>query len=97
MASNVVNNNFFDQMVENSKCITDDYGNLVILIFLVLYASIFVYEVPYALLVFFNNWLVKILLFSAIIYISCKNFTMALVVTIAVLITLMVANQKSTL
>ena len=63
-------------------------------VFLILYAAIIAPKLPNCVLKWFNNWIVQIALFFAIVYISTKNSTIALITTIAVLVTLMVANNR---
>lgn len=66
-------------------------------VFLILYAGIIAPRLPNCVLKWFNNWIVQIALFFAIVYISTKNVTIALITTIAVLVTLMVANNRTML
>lgn len=63
-------------------------------LFLILYAVLIAPRLPNCVLRWFNNWIVQIALFFAIVYISTQNITLALITTIAVLITLMVANNQ---
>jgi hypothetical protein len=90
MASNLSADNFDTQV---NDYLNNKYVVLGILFFLILYAAIIVPKLRPQTLRFFNNWVVKIALFFAIVYISTKNVPIALITAVAVLVTLAAANR----
>lgn len=96
------NFNTYSERFDNSvnRLITplkNDYTTAAISLFLILYAGIIAPKLPNGVLRWFNHWLVQIALFFAIVLVSGKNPTVALIAAVAVLVTLMVANNQITI
>lgn len=77
--------------------LNDEYVKAGISLFLILYAGLIAPKLPSSILKWFDNWVVQIALFFVIVYISNKNATIALIASVAVLVTLMVANNQISL
>jgi hypothetical protein len=91
-----VNFNDYDDMF--SSALNNGYVNLGVSLFLVLYAAIIAPkmspEQKFPRLI--NHWLVKLLLFFLIVYVSSRNVTLGIVLLIAVMATLIVSEKKTT-
>jgi hypothetical protein len=95
MASNA---NSFDIKVDNwLSFLKNEYVTAIVSLFLILYAGVIAPKLSPNVLKWFNNWIVQVALFFAIVYISGKNATIALIAAIAVLVTLMIVNNQITL
>jgi hypothetical protein len=95
MASNA---NSFDNTVDDwFGFLKNERATAIISLFLILYAVIIAPRLSPRVLRWFNNWIVQVALFFAIVYISGRNVTVALIAAIAVLVTLMIANNQMTL
>jgi hypothetical protein len=95
--ANIANiSNTIDKSVDDYVGIflNDEYVKAAISLFLILYAGVIAPKLPSSILKWFDNWVVQIALFFAIVYISNKNATIALIASVAVLVTLMVANNQ---
>lgn len=92
-----VNNNFDNHVDSYLGFLKNEYAVAGISLFLILYAGVIAPKLPLHILAWFDNWIVQVALFFAIVYISNKNATVALITAIAVLVTLMVANNQITL
>lgn len=79
------------------KPLKNDYATAAISLFLILYAGIIAPKLPSYVLRWFNHWLIQVGLFFAIVLVSGKNPTVALITAVAVLVTLMVANNQITI
>lgn len=97
MADKTVKNNFDNQVDNYLGFLQNEYATAAISLFLILYAAAIAPKLPASILKWFDNWIVQIALFFAIVYISNKNATVALIAAVAVLVTLMVANNQITL
>lgn len=97
MADKIVKNNFDTQVDNYLGVLQNEYATAAISLFLILYAGVIAPKLPSSVLKWFDNWIVQIALFFAIVYISNKNATIALIAAIAVLVTLMIANNQITL
>lgn len=99
MALEPVNNNFdnnYDYTIDSyTNFLNNEYAVAGITLFLILYAALIAPRLPRSILKWFNNWLVQLILFFAILYISTKNITIALITTLAVIITIMVAKYNA--
>ena len=92
MASDVGNYN----VGTNMNFFENDQAIVIVSLVLILYAGIVASRLPYSVLKLFENWIVQIVLFYLIFYLSTKNMSLALVATIAVVVTIMEAsNTKS--
>jgi hypothetical protein len=92
MASDIGNYN----VESNMNFFENDQAIIAVSFVLILYAAIIASKLPYSVLKFFENWIVQIVLFYLIFYLSTKNVSLALVVTIAVVVTIVEAsNTKS--
>jgi hypothetical protein len=80
-----------------NNILDNEHVTIGVSVFLVLFASIIAPKLPLNILNWFNNWIVQIALFFAILYISDKNITIAIIATTALLITIIIANTKLTL
>jgi hypothetical protein len=91
--------NMIDKTVDDYVGIflNDEYVKAAISLFLILYAGVIAPKLPSSILKWFDNWAIQIALFFAIVYISNKNATIALIASVAVLVTLMVANNQISL
>ena len=92
-----VKNNFDTQVDSYLGFLKNEYAVAGISLFLILYAGVIAPKLPSNILKWFDNWIVQVALFFAIVYISKKNATVALITAVAVLVTLMVANNQITL
>ncbi|VBB18058.1 hypothetical protein YASMINEVIRUS_521 [Yasminevirus sp. GU-2018] len=92
-----VKNNFDTQVDSYLGFLKNEYAVAGISLFLILYAGVIAPKLPSNILKWFDNWIVQVALFFAIVYISQKNATVALITAVAVLVTLMVANNQITL
>lgn len=93
MASDVGNNY---NLGTNMNFFENDQAIVAVSLVLILYAGIVASRLPGSVLKFFENWIVQIVLFYLIFYISTKNMSLALVATIAVVVTIIEAsNTKS--
>lgn len=90
-------NNFDKQVDDYLSFMKNEYVTAGVSLFLILYAGVIAPKLSPNVLAWFDNWIVQIALFFAIVYISNKNATVALIAAIAVLVTLMVANNQITL
>lgn len=90
--------NSFDKSVSGAlSFLNNEYVVAAISLFLILYAGVIAPKLPMNVLQFFDNWIVQLALFFAIVYISNKNATIALIAAIAVLVTMMVVNNQISL
>lgn len=97
--------NNFDNQLNNLDNQVDNYLGVLknesavvcINLFLILYAAIIAPNLPNSILRWFHNWIVQLALFFVVVYISSKNFTVAIAAAIAVLVTIMTANSRATL
>lgn len=96
MASGNVRNSFDNNVDSFLSFLDNEYVAAGVSLFLVLYAGIIAPKLPAYILGYINNWFVQLALFFAIVYVSNKNATVALIAAVAVLVTLMVANKKIT-
>ena len=94
MADKTGRNNFDNQINNYLGFLQNEYATAAISLFLILYAGVIAPKLPPNVLSWFDNWIVQIALFFVIVYISNKNATIALIAAIAVLVTLMVANNQ---
>ena len=94
MADKTGRNNFDNQINNYLGFLQNEYATAAISLFLILYAGVIAPKLPPNVLRWFDNWIVQIALFFVIVYISNKNATIALIAAIAVLVTLMVANNQ---
>src|SRR5579872_7450538 len=90
-------NNFDNQVDSYLGFLQNEYATAAISLFLILYAGVIAPKLPFSVLKWFENWIVQVALFFLIVYISNKNATIALIAAVAVLVTLMVANNQITL
>ncbi len=81
-----------------SNALDNNYLNLGLGLFLILYAAIIAPKLSskQRIVKWVNHWLIKLLLFFIIIYVSSKNVTLSIVILIAVISTLLV-SEKATL
>jgi len=90
--------NNFDKTVSGYlEPFNNEYIKAAVALFLILYAGIIAPKLPTHVLKFFDNFLVKIVVFFAIVWVSKKDPTVAIIASIAVLVTLMIANNQLTL
>lgn len=104
MSLETVTNNFdnqlnnIDNQVDNYLGVLKNESAVVCInLFLILYAAIIAPNLPNSILKWFHNWIVQLALFFVVVYISSKNFTVAIAAAIAVLVTIMTANSRATL
>jgi hypothetical protein len=83
--------------VQVNNILDNEHVTIGVSVLLVLFSTIITPKLPLNILIWFNNWIVQIALFFAILYISDKNIVIAIIATIALLITIMVTNNKLTL
>jgi len=93
-AANKSQNKFDTQVSEYLKFLDNEYVIAAVSLFLILYAAVIAPRLPMWMLRFLDNWLVQLVLFFAIVYISNRNATIALIAAVAVLVTIMVANNQ---
>lgn len=87
--------NNFDKTIDGYlDPIKNEYITAGVSLFLILYAAVIAPKLPPHVIKWFDNWVVQVALFFAIVYISNKNVTVALIAAVAVLITLMVVNNQ---
>jgi hypothetical protein len=90
-------NNFDNKVDSYLGFLKNEYVTAGVSLFLILYAGVIAPKLPANVLKWFENWIVQVALFFAIVYISNKNATVALIAAVAVLVTLMIANNQITL
>lgn len=87
--------NQFDRTVSNLLSPLDnEYVSAGLSLFLILYASVIAPKLPDNVLKYFQNPFVQILMFFIIVFVAQENATIALLVAVAVLVTLMVVNNQ---
>jgi hypothetical protein len=91
-----VKNNFDNQVDSYLSFLKNEYVAAALSLFLILYAGVIAPKLSPNVLSLFDNWIVQIAMFFAIVYISKQNASVALIAAVAVLVTLMVANSKIT-
>lgn len=94
---NRVNNNFDNQVDSYLSFLQNEYVAAAVSLFLILYAGVIAPKLSPNILSLFDNWVVQIAMFFAIVYISKQNATVALIAAVAVLVTLMVVNSRITI
>ncbi len=87
-------NNFDKSVNEFLWFLDNEYIQAFLALFLILYAGVIAPKLSPSIMEGFNNIFVKILAFAAIVLISKKSPTIALITGIAVLVTLMIANNQ---
>lgn len=86
--------NRFDDTVKRSLSFLDnEYVNASVYLFLILYAGLAAPKLPEYVAKLFDYTLVKVLLFFLIVYISKKNPTLAIIASIAVIVSIMTLNR----
>lgn len=87
--------NTFDQTVNSYlEPLQNEYIRAALALFLILYAGVVAPKLPANILKWFDNIFVKIVVFFTIVWISKKDPSVALIASIAVLVTLMIANNQ---
>ncbi len=92
MATRSIQNNV-DMYVTDG--LNNEHVYLGVIFFLIFYAALIAPRLSYSVLKWFNNWIIQVALFCAVVYLSHKNATMGLIAAIAVLVTIMYAYDKS--
>jgi hypothetical protein len=84
----------FDNTVKKYTTFLDnEYVSAGLTIFLIVYASMAAPKLPNSIAKLFDNTFVKLLMFFMIVYISKRNATLAIVASIAVMVSLMSLNK----
>src|SRR5271169_4404592 len=91
-----VKNKFDDQVDSYLSFLKNEYVAAAVSLFLIIYAGVIAPKLSPNVLSLFDNWVVQIAMFFAIVYVSKQNATVALIAAVAVLVTLMVVNSKIT-
>lgn len=90
-----VDGNIMDQgnaVIKN--VLANEYVSAALTLFLIVYAATLAPKLTRGIAIWFDNWLVKVIIFFLIAYIHTANPTIALTSAIAVMVTLMVVNNK---
>merc|ERR1712196_384163 len=94
--SNPSNFNNFDRSIKGYFTIVDnEFISATLSLFLILYASQIAPKLPNNVIKMFDNILVKLALFFIVVYVSNKNASLALTVSIAVMATIIIINNKN--
>lgn len=84
----------FDKFVKrNTTWLDNEYVSTSIILFLVVYASLVAPKLPNDIIKLFDYTIVKLLFFFSIVFISRKNASIALVASLALLMSVMVLNK----
>ena len=68
---------------------------MVVAMFLVVYAVFVAPVLPQAVLRWSKNWIVQLMLFAGIVYLTSRSAAVGVAATIAVIVTVMLANERS--
>lgn len=83
-----------DKTIKESLSFLDnEYINAGLSLFLILYASMVAPKLPNFLVNLFDNYLFKFLMFFLIVYISRKDVTIAIICSVAVMVSLLALNR----
>lgn len=89
-----MNMEVFDNTVKGYLSFLDnEYVSAGLALFLVLYASLAAPKLPASVAHLFDNLLFKLLVFFLIVYVSRKNVTIAIIASVAVMVSLMTLNK----
>ena len=84
----------FDTGVDKyTHFLKNNYISGILIILLVVYSSMIAPMLPYQTLKFFDSWIVKLIALFLIVYLSLHNATVALIASIAVLVSIFALNK----
>jgi hypothetical protein len=84
----------FDRLVnENTQFLNNPYISSTLMLFLVVYSSAFAPRLPNYILKLFDYTIIKFVLFFLIVFISRKNATIAILASIALIVSVMALNK----
>lgn len=94
-ATNTVKNKFDAQVGSFFGFTEGEYSYVTVTIIIVLYATFITRILPPDVLKLSHNWIVQLGLLAGIVYLSNKNATLGIAAALAVIITMMMATEKS--
>lgn len=97
MATKTITDNIDNAVDSYLGFLKNEYVVTGVTLFLILYAGIIAPRLSPRFLALFDNWIVQVALFFGIVYLSEKNVTVAIIATIALLVTLMSLNNYKVL